>query len=264
MNKAPGFMFYPDKWDSHTRHLSDSAYRTFHRMLCWMWQHAPDQCSITRDPAGISVLLQIPQVQIEDALCEILNPVMPLLRSDTVDKSNGLLVSKGLQKEAQKQSMRRHSAVKAANARWSDSTTRGEKGNAETPEKECERTGNGKNPHSIPIPLPVPIPDPNEVSGSTLLKSPLVGGNGAEARQLHQTLVKAHPDLKRITFEMFWRSCEKYPKADAHEAVDSLVRKSAADLNIRSPISLLESYLSKSEVKLAGSKTGLVSILRDE
>jgi hypothetical protein len=113
--KAPGFMFYPDKWTSHTKHLSDAAYAVYHKMICWMWDHSDDQFSMTQDPALISLLLSYPESQISAALSEIRNPVMCLLK---VRKADNCLISDGLRKEAEKQEARRQRGCAAANKRW--------------------------------------------------------------------------------------------------------------------------------------------------
>jgi hypothetical protein len=100
MYKSPGFHFYPDKWESHTRHLSDLAYRVFHEMLCWMWSQGPGHCQITTTPEVIAFLLNRSAESVKTALAEIQNPAMPLLK-----KFGKVYMSGGLKKEAEKQAL---------------------------------------------------------------------------------------------------------------------------------------------------------------
>lgn len=115
VNRSPSYQFYPDKWESHTRHLSDYAYRVFHRLLNWMWMHADDYCSCPNDPSAIAVVLAEPCERIADALQELTNPHMRLLREE-----GSRLVSRGLQKEAEKQNDRKEKTRSAAKARWNN------------------------------------------------------------------------------------------------------------------------------------------------
>lgn len=98
MNKAPAFQFYPDKWDSHTRHLSDRAYRIYHQMICWMWQHAKDYSSMPNDPKAVATALAMPLSKVTKALEEIQGDTIKLLR-----ETRTRYVSDGLRKEVRKQ-----------------------------------------------------------------------------------------------------------------------------------------------------------------
>jgi hypothetical protein len=113
MNKSPAFQFYPDKWESHTRHLSDLAYRIYHEMLCWMWQHGPEHCQMTATPQVISLLLNKPVESIKLALSEIQHPSMPLLK-----KLGKVYISGGLKKEAEKQAVFSQKQSDRAKSRW--------------------------------------------------------------------------------------------------------------------------------------------------
>ena len=113
MPASPAFQFYPDKWNSHTGHLSDSAYRIYHQIICWMWQHSPDQCSCPSDPEAIAVLLGTSCERIANALDEIQNPHCELLKMKRTR-----LHSNGLKKEAKKQAKRRAQTRTAAKLRW--------------------------------------------------------------------------------------------------------------------------------------------------
>jgi len=120
MQKAPGFMYYPDKYHSHTAHLSDAAYRIYHRMLNWMWLHSPTYCSINSDPDFIAVVLCENKDRVEEALEEIQNKHMPLLK-----EGKGFFISAGLRKEAEGQGKRRKQAAAAAVKRWEKTKTNG-------------------------------------------------------------------------------------------------------------------------------------------
>ena len=114
-NKSPAFQFYPDKWQSHTRRLSDSSYRMFHELLCWMWQHSEDHCSIQNSPEAVACALAMPLECVRIALAEVQNSFSPLLKEES-----GKLVSNGLRKEAEKQDLRRTQSKRSANARWNN------------------------------------------------------------------------------------------------------------------------------------------------
>ena len=149
--KSPAFQFYPDKWDTHTRHLSDAAYRIYHRMICWMWLHSQDRCSIPKDEATIAVLLAEPCERIAHALRELQNPAMPLLKTGAEK-----FISRGLFKEAQKQRHRRKQATKAAKMRWDKDLT--------PMHEQCMSNANASNEQCLPSPSPSPspIPSPNK------------------------------------------------------------------------------------------------------
>lgn len=115
MNRAPSFQFYPDKWQSHTRRLSDQSYRVYHELLCWMWQSSEDYCSVQNSPEAIACAIAMQTECVRIALAEIQNPFSPLLKEE-----NGRLVSNGLKKARQAQLDKSHKAKEAANARWKD------------------------------------------------------------------------------------------------------------------------------------------------
>ena len=146
LDKSPAFQFYPDKWESHTAHLSDYAYRIYHRIICWMWQHSEDKCSIQANDAAIAIVLAQPCERITDAMREINNVHMPLLK-----KRGNRWLSGGLQKEAIKQKERRKKAQDSAKARWHKDL-----GNDK---KASERNANASIEHSSPSPSPSPPPN---------------------------------------------------------------------------------------------------------
>ncbi len=111
-SRSPAFQFYPDKWMSHTQRLSPAAYQVYHRLLCWMWQSAPDYCSIESAPAAIACAISMSVGSVVEAMVEIQNPYSPLLKLEA-----GRLISFGLRKEANKQAERREKARRGGYAR---------------------------------------------------------------------------------------------------------------------------------------------------
>jgi len=145
MTKSPAFQFYPDKWETHTAHLSDYAYRVYHRIICWMWQHSEDNCSIKADNAAIAIVLAQPCERIANAMQEINNEHMPLLK-----KRGDRWVSGGLKKEAEKQKDRRKKAQQSANARWGNDLSANQ--------KHSERNANAAIEQCSPSPTPIITP----------------------------------------------------------------------------------------------------------
>jgi uncharacterized protein YdaU (DUF1376 family) len=140
MSKSPAFQFYPDKWQSHTRRLSDSGYRVYHELLCWMWQHSPDQCSIEANIDAVSCAVVMPSEVVKNAVADIQNAFAPLLQCE-----NGRWVSNGLRKEVEKQAKHSESAKHGASARWKHANAQKDHANAQ-------------NPQCIPSPSPSPTP----------------------------------------------------------------------------------------------------------
>ena len=112
--KSPAFQFYPDKWLSHTRRLSDIAYRVFHELLCWMWANAPDQCSVEASVEAVAVAVARPAEIVGAAMADIQNQYAPLL-----SEQDGRWVCNGLRKEVEKQ------------AAWRDKSRAGGEASAE-------------------------------------------------------------------------------------------------------------------------------------
>ena len=138
-SRSPAFQFYPDKWDTHTRHLSDVSYRIFHKIMCWMWLHSPDYFSISVDERKISKLIVESPARVKRAMKEIMDADMPLFK---IEDNHYIL--NGLRKEADKQGHRRNTAAAAAKARWEQS----------------ERNANAMRTHSESIPPAMPKPCP--------------------------------------------------------------------------------------------------------
>lgn len=150
-NKAPAFQYYPDKYEAHTRHLSDAAYRIYHRILNWMWLHSPDKYSISKDAGTIAVMLCESCTRITDALQEIQNPHMPLLK-----ERREKYISGGLRKEAEKQRKGRKDKARAAKVRWDKEKQRKQEQstcNTDAPFLQCP-------PSPSPSPSSVPSPPP--------------------------------------------------------------------------------------------------------
>jgi len=152
--RSPAFQYYPDKYDTHTRHLSDYSYRVYHRIINWMWLHSPDYCSCPDDNAAIAILLAEPVTKISEAIKEIQNEHMPLFRT-----AKGKYVSGGLKKEALKQKANSDRARANAEKRWT-----------KTPDAvACKTDATALQLHSHSIdaassvqcsPTPSPIPTP--------------------------------------------------------------------------------------------------------
>jgi uncharacterized protein YdaU (DUF1376 family) len=113
MNRPPAFLFYPDKWCSHTERLSDSSYRVYHKLLCWMWQSSKDQCSVTASPEAVSVAVAKPLPVVEEAMIEIMNKEDPLLK-----REGKRWVSNGLRKALTKLEDRSAKQRDKAHKRW--------------------------------------------------------------------------------------------------------------------------------------------------
>jgi uncharacterized protein YdaU (DUF1376 family) len=146
MNRSPAFQFYPDKWQSHTRRLSDSAYRVFHELLCWMWQSSPDHCSVSARVEAVSVAVALPLECVRIAMADIQNADAPLLKTE-----GDRWVCHGLRKEAEKQFNRRVKATENANARWNHATASKHDATASIPQ--CS-SSSSPIPSSSPSPIP--------------------------------------------------------------------------------------------------------------
>lgn len=152
MNRSPAFSFYPDKWQSHTRRLSDSAYRVYHELLCWMWQHSADHCSVQASPEAVACAVAMPLDSVRIALAEIQNPFSPLLKCEDEQ-----WVSNGLRKEALKQGERRVKAKTSADARWKGANGMRSHKNGDA---------NAQTEQCFPSPSPILFPSPKEVEPS--------------------------------------------------------------------------------------------------
>lgn len=150
MKRSPAFQFYPDKWISHTRRLSDSAYRVYHELICWMWEQSPDYCSIEADLAAVSCAIARPEQCVTDAFAEIQNAFAPLLKLE-----NGRWVSNGLRKCAEHQEYRRDVARQAAEKRH-------HKNNADASEKDANASESDADASFLTCtPTPTPTPTKN-------------------------------------------------------------------------------------------------------
>lgn len=154
-DKAPAFQFYPDKWLAGTEHLSDAAYRGYHHILCWMWLHAPDQCSMRNTDSGWQLATAIKdKAVLGQVRAEIMNPDFQLLmpmHGNQHSSTGGALVSLGLRKESSKLRARRKQMQDAAKKRWN-------KDNGHMPTdmpKECDTA---LLRQCSPTPTPTPLP----------------------------------------------------------------------------------------------------------
>ncbi len=196
MNRSVAFQFYPDKWDSHTAHLSDYAYRVYHRIINWMWQHSDDYCSIKADDAAIAILLAQPCERITNAMQEIQNEHMPLLKVKG-DK----LISGGLKKEADKQKNRRAKAKQSAKARWDK--------DLQKKQTQCERIETASPKQCSPSPSPIP-------SSTTVKKEPLTPYDDMFSSWLLQVTSLPQPrgldDNRKKALKRIWGQIKGLPE----------------------------------------------------
>lgn len=112
-DKAPAFQFYPDKWLAGTGHLSPEAYMAYHRLLCWLWLHGKNHCSMKDTTEMWKIATGMNGNSLTSAKKEIMSPDFSLLRKRGVN-----VFSKGLQKESEKQQKRSQQSKDAIKARW--------------------------------------------------------------------------------------------------------------------------------------------------
>lgn len=112
-DKAPAFQFYPDKWLAGTGHLSPEAYMAYHRLLCWLWLHGKNHCSMKDTTEMWKIATGMNGNSLTSAKKEIMSPDFSLLRKRGVN-----VFSKGLQKESEKQRKRSQQSKDAIKARW--------------------------------------------------------------------------------------------------------------------------------------------------
>lgn len=184
MNRSPAFQFYPDKWQSHTRRLSDSSYRVFHELLCWMWQNSPDYCSIEASPDAVACAVAMPIECVRIAVAEIMNIYSPLLKIE-----GERWVSNGLRKEAKKQHERRKQASDNANARWNNADA--SNNNADASFSQC-----------FPSPSPSPSSSPTHIpkAVSVISKKEARSGEIPEAFQSELLAAYRRPADARLSF----------------------------------------------------------------
>lgn len=137
-----------------------------------MWQHAKDKCSIQANDAAIAALLAQPRELIADAMKEINNKHMPLLK-----KRGEKWTSRGLEKEAKKQKERRKKAQSSANARWNK--------DLEDEQKGSESNANASSEQCLPSPSPSPSPTP-----SLEVKEKSTAINGDDAGYLREIFIE--------------------------------------------------------------------------
>ena len=112
-NKAVAFMFYPDKFQAGTRHLSDKGRRAYMDVMCWMWLHSQNQYSMSDTEDAWIGATGLRGVTLAKIRKQIQAPHHKMFK-----EQRGKLVCNGLKKERKKQIERRKKAQLAANAKW--------------------------------------------------------------------------------------------------------------------------------------------------
>ena len=100
--KTPAFQFYPAKWLTDTRRLSQKAKGFYIDLLAQIWLQSSDQVSIPNDYNYIASEVGITPQLCKEYMLEIMNKHRPLLLEKT-----SRLFSPGLMKEKEKQLLRR-------------------------------------------------------------------------------------------------------------------------------------------------------------
>lgn len=197
-DRSPAFQFYPDKWESHTRHLSDVSYKIFHKIMCWMWLHSSNYFSMPMEEGKISKLIGETPARIRKAMTEIMDADMPLLRIE-----DNMYILNGLRKEATKQNRRRETAADAAKARWGQS-----KSNADAMRTHSDSIKMAMPetcpPSPTPSPSPTPTPDPQT-------KTPAADAAALSSRRPKEKktpfrLTDASPEFQQFWDAMPWKS----------------------------------------------------------
>jgi len=241
-NRAPALQFYPAQWQSHTRRLSDLAYRVYHEILCWMWLNSRDYCSIPKDPNAIACLLAIDVQKIDTALQEILNKHFPLLKV-----RRDQLVSDGLKKEAIKQKERRCKARDSIKSRWDKARNTNVLRTNQTSKQSGIRTlysSSSSSSSSSECPTDTP---PNPRGG-------LVSG---PVSALHLKLVETGK-FPRLTVETVAELARAFPKADLTRALERIPRD-ASEMPagaVQAPRQWLKARFSELEVETVASGDG--------
>ena len=82
MKRSPSWQFYPDRWLSRTSHLSPLAYVIYTRLLCDMWMHSPDYCSVKATPEAVCAATNVSLHDVSATLLELTNEERPLLTTE--------------------------------------------------------------------------------------------------------------------------------------------------------------------------------------
>ena len=241
-NRAPSFQFYPDKWQSDTRRLSDSAYRVYQEMMCWMWLNSPDYSSIPREPEEIAYLLAIDVQKIVMALGEIQNKHFPLLKGRR-DK----LMSVVLKKESVKQIERRCKARDSANSKWKKiRNANGMRSHETSMNSDMQRQCSSSSSPSPSPECPTDTP-PNPRGG-------LVSG---PVSALHLKLVETGK-VDRLSVETVEELARAFPRADMTRAIERFPRDAIEMPGgmIQAPRQWLKARFSELEVETVASGDG--------
>lgn len=231
--------FYFDKWESHTAHLSDSAYRIYHRILGWMWLHSEDGYSIPKAPETIALLLGERPARVKKALAEIQNSHMKLLR-----ELRSHYVSNGLKKEGSKQRARHDQQSEAGRA--SAKARRAKRLQMHACSTSVEHPLNGRST-SLPDPLSL-IPN-TSTSLPTLSPEAAAGTSWEEIYQRHPQLRRLHeakdcPDLRAVTLEQ-WLVCERQrsPHLPWEAAITFVIERATLKQPLTDPAAMVSASL---------------------
>ena len=112
--KSPSFQLYPkDALDLKVIRMSDAAQGVYWRLIFNIWAHTATQYSIADDDKKLSKMLGLGLRKWKFLRAEIQDENDPLLI-----EHDGMLVSKRLMQEREKQLVRRKQTQAAANIRW--------------------------------------------------------------------------------------------------------------------------------------------------
>ena len=156
--RGPAFQFYPDKWMVATMRLSDSAFRLYNLMLCWMWLESTNGCTMPTDINFISTALSLPKAMVSKGITEIQLPGMELFRVNRRNKKGATYVSFGLKKEYKKQTEWRKKSAEGgkASAKAKKDKELQSKGGSTTVPTKGQPKANIPSPSVSPIVIPIP------------------------------------------------------------------------------------------------------------
>jgi len=138
MEKAPAFQFYPKDWlDYKVMRMSYEAQGVYIRMLCHIWKDTPTQYSIKNNSLDLSQILGIKEKKFLKIFQEIQREGDPIFQ-----EMDGMLISKRLRKEKEKQDVTRKKRQEAAASRWC-------KSNANAKQKQCSSSSTASSPSFI-------------------------------------------------------------------------------------------------------------------
>ena len=114
--RSPAFQYYPDRMAFDTDHLSDLGFRSYHRILYWMWKRSPDYCTMENTKGQWRKALGISSSKTVDAVYdELMDPECQMF-----EVADNRIKSIVLEEERKKQQKYIERAKKGAEARWKD------------------------------------------------------------------------------------------------------------------------------------------------